>query len=75
MSIVSFCLKTDPSFRVTSIAHHQNESDDNDEEGRSKTIQKFYTEPLKIFWVVGFLLIVESEKRLMKLVGTKREKQ
>lgn len=55
MSIVSFCLKTHPSFRVASLAH-QNESVYVTSAGHYQySIQKFYTEPLRIFWAIEAL--------------------
>jgi hypothetical protein len=48
-SILSFCLKTSPSFRVHSYNNQTAMVD-----GHHRTsIQKFNTEPLKIFWMVS----------------------
>ncbi|KAI6192374.1 BTB domain-containing protein [Aphelenchoides bicaudatus] len=55
MSIVSFCLKTHQSFRVPTIVN-QNYSLLLMESGYShESIQKYYTEPLKIFWVLELI--------------------
>ncbi|KAI6204770.1 hypothetical protein M3Y94_00715200 [Aphelenchoides besseyi] len=54
MSIISFCLKTHPSFRVPSILHlnwtgQQTSSVD------QFSLHKIHTEPMKIFWMIELI--------------------
>lgn len=56
MSIISFCLKTHPSFRVPTIVN-LNQSLELAAAGYTQeSIQKKFTEPLSIFWMVSYLL-------------------
>ncbi|KAI6240760.1 hypothetical protein M3Y99_00419400 [Aphelenchoides fujianensis] len=52
MSIISFCLKTHPSFRVPSLHLLNDSSGPRLLPGDQFSLQKMHTEPMKIFWMV-----------------------